>query len=58
MAIERGDIIEVDSDSEEHKTDEKTIPEYTFTEVIALSQQLKEAYLQFGELSASFDLSK
>ncbi|KAG1764954.1 hypothetical protein EDD22DRAFT_951411 [Suillus occidentalis] len=58
MAIERGDIIEVDSDSEEHEEDEKTTPEYTFTEVIALSQQLEEACLQFGELGASFDLLK
>ncbi|KAG1731309.1 hypothetical protein EDD22DRAFT_852902 [Suillus occidentalis] len=58
MAIERGDIIEVDSDSEEHEEDEKTTLEYTFTEVIALSQQLEEACLQFGELGASFDLLK
>ncbi|KAG1718685.1 hypothetical protein EDD22DRAFT_855328 [Suillus occidentalis] len=47
MAIERGDIIEVDLDSEEHKKDEKMTLKYTFTEVIALSQQLEEACLQF-----------
>lgn len=58
MAIERGDIMEVDSDSEDGNEDENATPEYTFTQVFTLCQQLEDACLQFGELELSFDLSK
>ncbi|KAG2119173.1 uncharacterized protein F5147DRAFT_802054 [Suillus discolor] len=58
MAIERGDIIELDSDSEDGDEDENVTPEYTLTQVFMLCQQLEDACLQFGELELSFDLSK
>jgi hypothetical protein len=58
MAIERGDIMEVDSDSEAGDKDENVMPEYTFTQVFTLCQQLEDACLQFGDLELSFDLSK
>ncbi|KAG2143163.1 hypothetical protein BD769DRAFT_1636819 [Suillus cothurnatus] len=58
MAIERGDIMEVDSDSEDGDEAENVTPEYTFTQVFTLCQQLEDACLQFGELEVSFDLSK
>jgi hypothetical protein len=58
MAIERGDIMEVDSDSEAGDEDENVMPEYTFTQVFTLCQQLEDACLQFGDLELSFDLSK
>jgi len=58
MAIERGDIMEVDSDSEDGDKAENVTPEYTFTQVFMLYQQLEDACLQFGELEVSFDLSK
>ncbi|KAG1735880.1 uncharacterized protein EDB91DRAFT_1083513 [Suillus paluster] len=58
IAIENGDIIEVDSDDEDGKEDENTTLDYTFAQVFMLGQQLKDACLQFGELGQSFDLSK
>jgi hypothetical protein len=58
MAIERGDIMEVDSDSEDGDEAENMMPEYTFMQVFTLCQQLEDACLQFGELEVSFDLSK
>jgi hypothetical protein len=58
MVIERGDIIEVDSDSKDGDKAENVMPEYTFTQVFTLCQHLEDACLQFGELEVSFDLSK
>ncbi|KAG2366196.1 hypothetical protein BDR07DRAFT_1458750 [Suillus spraguei] len=58
MAIEKGDIMEVDSDSEDGDEDGNATLEYTFTQVFTLCQQLEDACLQFGELKLSFDLSK
>ncbi|KAG2352701.1 hypothetical protein BDR07DRAFT_1436454 [Suillus spraguei] len=50
--------MEVDSDSEDGDEDENATPEYTFTQVFTLCQQLEDACLQLGELKLSFDLSK
>jgi hypothetical protein len=58
MEIERGNIMEVDSDSEDSDEAENVMLEYTFTQVFTLCQQLEDAYLQFGELEVLFDLSK
>jgi hypothetical protein len=58
MAIERGDIMEVDSDNEDGNKAENVMPEYTFTQVFMLCQLLEDACLQFGELEVLFDLSK
>jgi hypothetical protein len=58
MAIERGDIMEVDSDSEDGNEAENVMPEYTFTQVFMLCQLLEDTCLQFGELEVLFDLSK
>jgi hypothetical protein len=58
MTIERGDIMVVVSDSEDGNEAENVTPEYTFTQVFMLCQQLEDTCLQFGELEVSFDLSK